>query len=554
VLGRLGLSFVGVAAGAAVLAGPDVVPATISGGDGGRASAPSRGGTLRVGRALDFDSLDPALGYLPDTWTLEYATCAKLYNYPDKPAPAGAIPLPEIARSLPRSSKDGRTNTIALRRTYRFHTGLRIKAANFVAAFNRDASPQLKSPGAQYLREIVGADSVLAGRAARISGVKTLGPYTLQIRTTRPLPDLVHRLALPFFCPIATNTPLREIDDAPGSGPYYVASHVPNRQVILKRNRYYGGHRPANVDEIVWTLGVGGETCRVAVEQNQIDYCGGGGVPAADYAELARRHGINREGGRFFFRPELTTNYFAFNHDRRAFAGLDQIPLKQAINWAIDRHALARAGGYLGARRTDQILPPGIGRAVQIYPIRAVTQANVARARALLAKARVKPTKLVLYTANAPGVVSQAQIFQFNVKRIGIDLDIRYFAADELFARLGTRGEPFDIAWAGWTADYPDGRTFFALLDGRNIRNAENQNVSYFDRPRYNRRIAAIERLRGGARRKAWADLDAEMMRDDPPWAPFSNATRRDFVSKSFGCYVFQPALSRVDLVAACKK
>jgi hypothetical protein len=82
----------------------------------------------------------------------------------------------------------------------------------------------------------------------------------------------------------------------------------------------------------------------------------------------------------------------------------------------------------------------------------------------------------------------------------------------------------------------------------------DNTNFAYFDRAEYNRRIAAIERLRGLARRKAWADLDVELMRKDPPWAPYGSTVRRDFVSKSFGCYVFQPAVSRVDLVAACKR
>ena len=45
---------------------------------------------------------------------------------------------------------------------------------------------------AGYLNDIVGANAVLAGKAQTISGVKALGPYTLQIRTTRPMPDL-HR-------------------------------------------------------------------------------------------------------------------------------------------------------------------------------------------------------------------------------------------------------------------------------------------------------------------------------------------------------------------------
>jgi peptide/nickel transport system substrate-binding protein len=172
----------------------------------------------------------------------------------------------------------------------------------------------------------------------------------------------------------------------------------------------------------------------------------------------------------------------------------------------------------------------------------------------LVRKARLRPAKLVVYTFNSPQGLAEAEIFKRNLKRIGIDVEVSYFSTGELFDRIGTRGEQFDIARAGIIADYPDGIGFFRYLDGRNIRPKGNGNVAYFNRARYNRRIAAIDRLRGRARRKAWADLDVELMRNDPPWAPVTNFARRDFVSKSFGCYVFQPVFSRVDLVAACKK
>jgi hypothetical protein len=75
-----------------------------------------------------------------------------------------------------------------------------------------------------------------------------------------------------------------------------------------------------------------------------------------------------------------------------------------------------------------------------------------------------------------------------------------------------------------------------------------------FDRPKYNHEIEQIEGLTGRARRKAWADLDVEMMRDDPPWAPIMAKAASVFVSRSFGCFVFQPVYARPDLAAACKK
>ena len=210
--------------------------------------------------------------------------------------------IPEVATDFPKVSPDGKTQTIALKRTYRFNTGARVTAANYLAAFNRDANPKLQSPAVPAIStRSSGADAVIDGKAPTISGVKALGPYTLQVRTTRPLPDLVSRLTMPFFCPIAVNTPPEEIDDPLGSGPYYIASRVPNRQIVLERNRFYRGPRPANVDQIVWSIGLGQAACQQAVEQDEQDWCAQ--FQQADVRELAARYGINKPNGRFFFNP-----------------------------------------------------------------------------------------------------------------------------------------------------------------------------------------------------------------------------------------------------------
>jgi ABC-type oligopeptide transport system substrate-binding subunit len=515
--------------------------------------AQKRGGTLRISGGRDLDSVDPALGYNTSSWTIEFATCAKLYNYPDRPAPAGAIVVPELARGFPAVSEHGKTQTIRLKRTFRFNTGKPVTAANFVAAFNRDANPKLQSPAVNYLHEIVGADAVINGQARTISGVRARGRYTLQIRTTQPLRDLAARLTMPFFCPIAVNTPLEEIDNPLGSGPYYIASRVRNRKTVLKRNPFYRGTRAANVDQIVYTIN-GDEACRVAVEQNAMDWCFT--IPPPDYPALAARYGINRKGGRFFVHATLGFDYLAFNHDRPAFKGPGQIPLKQAINWAIDRHALVRAAGSLGGKRTDQILPPAMGRNASIYPLGGVNARSLAKARALLKKAKLKPKTLVLYTDNFAYGPSWAQIFQLNLRRLGIEVEIKVFPRATYFRLTGTRGAPFDVAvGGGWIVDYADAVSIFGpMLDGHNLTESGNTNFAYFDRAKYNRKIERIARLGGKPRRKAWADLDVEMMRDDPPWAPVMDLTAKDFISKTFGCYVFQPVIGTPDLAAACKK
>ena len=120
--------------------------------------------------------------------------------------------------------------------------------------------------------------------------------------------------------------------------------------------------------------------------------------------------------------------------------------------------------------------------------------------------------------------------------------------------RVGTRGEPFDVVFQPWTVDYADPAAFFVpLLDGESLGPTGNSNWAYLDDPKVNARIDAANRLTGEARRRAWAELDADLMRNDPPWAPFLHRNHRTLVSSSVGCFFVHPVY-RDDLAAICKK
>jgi ABC-type oligopeptide transport system substrate-binding subunit len=513
------------------------------------------GGTLRLSKSTDVDYVDTALAYFTDTFgMLEYATCAKLYNYPDRPGEQGVRLIPEVAAGVPIVSREGKTYTIRLKTSYRFHTGEPVTAQSFVDAFNRDANPAMFSPATKYMHDIVGADEVIAGTAATISGISAPSTYVVRIELKQANGDLPARLALPFFCPILPNTPIDPggIDNPAGSGPYYVAERIVNQRIWLLRNPFYTGERPANVDQIIWTIGSGQEACRHAVEADEVDYCVDG-VPPTAYQELADTYEVNRDNSpdrpSLHFKPILSTGYFAFNHDREAFRGRGQIPLKKAINYAIDRKAIVGASGFLGAIATDQILPHVMTDDRHIYPL---DGADVETAKKWLTRAKIKPDRLVLYTTPVGARAIRAQVLRANLEQLGIDVEIVEFSRAVQHQKCATRGEPFDICDEGWLADYPDGGYFFGpLLNGNSIGATPNQNVAYFDRPRYNRRIEQISRMQGAERGRAWADLDLEMTREDPPWASYLTFATRDFVSKRFGCYQYHPVMG-IDLAAAC--
>src|SRR6266404_9376282 len=70
-----------------------------------------------------FRSLDPALAQTQESWELEYATCAKLLNYPAAGGYRGTRLVPEVASSLPRISHDRRTYSFDVSRGWRFSNG-----------------------------------------------------------------------------------------------------------------------------------------------------------------------------------------------------------------------------------------------------------------------------------------------------------------------------------------------------------------------------------------------------------------------------------------------
>ena len=109
---RLWLSVVMLTAGAGLLLAGAFASAAGSSStpEAKLAAKVKRGGTFRVDFVSDVDHMDPALAYGTSSWWIEYATAAKLMNYPDAPAtPRGTRLLPEVAASPPRISGGGRS-------------------------------------------------------------------------------------------------------------------------------------------------------------------------------------------------------------------------------------------------------------------------------------------------------------------------------------------------------------------------------------------------------------------------------------------------------------
>jgi ABC-type transport system substrate-binding protein len=503
----------------------------------------ARGGTLRVDLTSDFDYIDTSLAYFSHSWQLLNATQLKLLGFPDKEGAAGSRMVPHAAAGFPKVSRDGKTYTFTIKQGFKFSDGSAVTSASFRAAIARALNPRMQSPASSFLDDV--------------ASYRTPNSRTLVVRLKVVAPDFLARMTMPFFSAIPANRPIvPEGVGAPlvSAGPYYVREWKKNDSALAVRNPnwnnarapYKALGRPALVNQIVWKAGVTPAASRLRVENNDTDL---GYAAPAQYSEIAQRYGINK--GRFFVRKNMVFWYLALNNNSPLFR--NNVRLRQAVNHAIDRPQMVRQHGYLGGGRTDQVLPPGMPgfRDANIYSLRG---ANAARANQL-ARGNTRGGKAVFYAFNTSFGPTVAQVVQFNLRQIGIDVEIKQFDRVVQHEKVGTRGEPFDISHSGWGADYPDPYNFInVLLDGRRIQASNNVNESYFNTPSYNRKMEQASRLFGPARLRAYGNLDIDISRNQAPLAPYVNTNARIFVSASTGPFVFSGVNSTTNLVATGKK
>ena len=390
-----------------------------------------------------------------------------------------------------------------------------------------------------------------AGEAKHISGISVAG-NTLTVRLTRAAPDLLSRLALPYFCAVPPGTPIatKGVNSVPAAGPYYVASYTPAQGAVLKRNPNYRGPRPHTLDEIDYSVGIGKAQSVKEIEAGTADFAVVNGLTQAQRESVNARYGPGSPAARagrrrYFVHQMLSIETLFMNTSRPLFANVN---LRKAVNYALDRRAIARVNEAYGnlVQPASQFLQPGSPgfRDTHIYPL----SPDLTKARRL---ARGLGGRAVLYTCT--GCHEIGQLIQAELKPIGIRVKIVEIPANTgTDYRSGIRGAPFDLVLSDWFPVYTDpADTLNYFFDGRSIRAKGNSNRSYFNDPAYNRKLAAATALTGQQRYAAYQTLEADLLRNAAPAAPILHRDEQEFFSARVGCEVYEPIYT-IDLAALC--
>jgi DNA-binding SARP family transcriptional activator/ABC-type transport system substrate-binding protein len=517
---------------------------------------------------------EPALSTDPGAYQIEFATCAKLLNYPDKLPPEGWQLQPEVAAAMPTLSGDGRTYTFQIRPGYRFSppSNQPVTAETFRYSIERALSPRLTEgpvvpnpPGPHFIDDIEGERAFLDGTASHISGLRAAGD-TLSVTLTRPSPDFLERLALPFFCPVPVGTPFvagaphRAVPGGDGSivsaGPYYVAYYGGDGYVILKRNPNYHGPRPHALDFIVIR-----EDADASAALDGVQNLGWDGITSMSDPELdpggplARQWGpgsVAAAGGdqRYSLTPELGSRYIAFNSRRGIFA--DQ-RVRRAASLVLDRDALAAAWGDVP---TDQLLPPALPgyREKALYPL----SGSVAEARALM-DGRTGIAFMGI-PSGCDRCTDAAHLVQADLAAIGIEVRVREL--DDLRRALES-GANVDLLDASTVILYPDAGSFLAQViheTGLVLEHPGQQDLGLHAIPHgwlppgVHAKIEGLVNLSGDARQAAAGRVADELATDEVLVAAYGVPATSQFVAPRVGCRLFTAFGYGLDLAALCLK
>ncbi len=466
------------------------------------ASGGSYGGNMRVSFENPPDSFDAPLG--GGTTLIGWDVVTEVVYFGSMLAYDGASggPVPNIAASMPDVSSDGKTLTFTLRPDVKFHNGRVITADDFKYSWERLLDPTLKSWGASYLSNVVGYSDVRKQKTKTLEGVEVVNGTTVKVTLSQPDFTILNAMSLPITAPVPQEEVERlgdtKFGQTPvGFGPFKIDSYdeANQRAVFVKFDDYMYPGLPY-IDSVEYHWGVDASLQMLQLQHGDVDLVGEG-VPANQVAAALADPSL-KQFVRPFPSPGVRWVTLFQNHPP-----LDDVRVRQALNWAVDRDALDRvirdATGY------GSPFPENLGdfpRVFQPYTL------DTAKAKQLLSDAGfANGINLTLTVSGSTPEPEVAQVLQQQLKEVGVTIDLNQVSYGAKFA-LESKQEP-DMTTDAWylvqptAADIVDavytsgGSSNYSLYSNPQVDTLAKEALAEFDETTRNEKYAQIEKLIG---------------------------------------------------------
>ncbi|MFW7358187.1 MAG: ABC transporter substrate-binding protein [Brucella sp.] len=496
---------------------------------GAQAADIKQGGSMIVTYKDDVSTLDPAIGYDWQNWSMIKSLFDGLMDY----EPGTTNLRKEIAEDY-TISDDGKTFTFKLRRGVKFHNGRELNADDVKYSIERVVNPKTQSPGAGFFGSIVGFEDASAGKAEALSGITVVDPYTIKFKLSRPDATFLHVLALNF----AHIVPKEEVEKygadfgkhPVGSGAFKMTEWTLGQRIVFERFKDYYNPSLPKLDQITFEVGQEPVVALLRLQNGEVDIPGDG-IPPAKFIEVTKDPKFKDliiQGG------QLHTGYVTMNVKIKPF---DNVKVRQAVNMAINKDRIVRIINGRAVPANQPLPPsmPGYAKDYKGYPY------DPEKAKALLAEAGVADGfETELFVANTDPQPRIAQAIQQDLAAIGIKASIKSLAQANVIA-AGGEPDGAPMVWSGgmgWIADFPDPSNFYGPILGCSGAVQGGWNWSWYCNAELDKKAheadAIVDPARKEEREAMWRDIYLKIM-DDAPWAPIFNEERFSVRSERLG-------------------
>ena len=418
---------------------------------------------------------------------------------------ARAEAIPGAAESY-TISPDGLVYTFKMRAGAMWSDGSPVTANDFVFSWNRLVDPATASEYAYLASPVVNGDAINKGeKKPGELGVKALDDMTFEVTLQAATPYFLEMMThQSFFAVSRANIEKYGADFIkPGklvsNGAYMLAEFIPNDHIkVVKNPKFYDAANVA-IDTVNYIPTEDRSTAMKRYEAGELD--SNDDIPTEQLAELRAKFGDQVRLG-----PYLGTYYYAFKTDK---APWNNVKLRQAVSMAIDRDQLADQVWKNTMIPAYSFVPPGIGG----YEARPTDYSEVSQldredaAKKVLAELGYgpdKPLKMEIRYNTSENHKNTAVAIQEQLKGLGIEVTLLNTDTKTHYGFLEQHGD-YDIARAGWIADYKDPANFLDLC-----KTGTGNNYGVYSNPDYDALLASAAKAPDSASRmKNLSDAEA---------------------------------------------
>lgn len=392
-----------------------------------------------------------------------------------------ASPIPGMALRW-EISADGLTYTFHLRAA-KWSDGAAVTAHDFVFALRRLMDPRTAANYAYLQYPIRGAEAVNSvDLPVEQLGVAALDERTLRIELENPTPYFLGALTHWTAYPVPRHILVTHDDDwvkpenIVSNGPYKAVEWVPGSHVRAVKNDLHHDAANIDIDEVVYYVLEDESAALRRYEAGEFDILT---EFPTDHIERL----LDERPDELFVAPFQGLYYYVFNHNAEQ---LSDRRVREALSMAVNRPVITDKILGNGALPAYSWVPPGMDNYGVPYSAAwkdTPYSMRMARARQLMAEAGYgadNPLRLTLrYNTNenhkrvAIAVSGMWKALGVETELVNTEVKVHY---DDLQRNTG-----FDLARAGWLADYNDPDNFLNLLRSDVDYNYGRWNNAEFD-------------------------------------------------------------------------